>query len=196
MFVLGCCCCSVAQLCLTLCDSVDCRTPAFSVLHYLPEEFDQTHVHWASDAIQPTHPLSSPFPPAFSLSLHQGLFQWVGSLHQVAKVLEVQLQHQSFHEYSWLISFRIDWFALLPVQESSPTPQFKHTNSSALSLLRGPTLTSMHNYWKNQSLDYKDLCQQSDVSAFLYAIYVCAGMTSCNSKTDFPVSLWRPVSFL
>ena len=121
MFVLGCCCCSVAQLCLTLCDSMDCRTPAFSVLHYLPEEFDQTHVHWASDAIQPTHPLSSPFPPAFSLSLHQGLFQWVGSLHQVAKVLEVQLQHQSFHEYSWLISFRIDWFALLASQESSPT---------------------------------------------------------------------------
>ena len=114
----------------------------------------------------------------------------------MAKVLEVQLQYQSFNEYSWLISFRIDWFALLAVQESSPTPQFKRISSSALSLLYGPTLTSMHDYWKNHSLDYKDLCQQSDVSAFLYAVYVCAGMTSYNSKTHFHVSLWRPISFL
>ena len=70
-------------------------TPGFPVHHQLPE-LAQTHVHWVSDAIQPSHPLLSPSPPAFNLSHHQGLFQWVSSLHQVAKVLELQLQHQSF----------------------------------------------------------------------------------------------------
>ena len=71
------------------------QKPGLPVHHLLPE-FTQTHVHWVGDAIQPPHPLSSPFPPAFNLSQHQGLFQWVSSLHQVAKVLEFQLQHQSF----------------------------------------------------------------------------------------------------
>ena len=70
-------CCSVTHLCPTLCDLMDCSTPHFPVLHYLPE-FAQTRVHWISDAIQPSHPLSPPFPPALSLSQHQGLFQWVG----------------------------------------------------------------------------------------------------------------------
>ena len=81
------CCCSVAQSCPTLCDPVDCSTPGFPVLHHLPE-LAQTHVHGVS-AIQPSHPLSSPSPPAFNLSQHQGLFQWISSLHQVAKVLEL-----------------------------------------------------------------------------------------------------------
>ena len=89
------CCCSVTQSCLTLCDPKDCSTPGFSVLRHLPE-FAQTHVHWANDAFQPSHPLSSPSPPASNLSRDQGLFQWVSSLHQVARVLELQLQHQSF----------------------------------------------------------------------------------------------------
>ena len=88
-------CCLVTQSCPTLCDPMDCSTPGFSVLHHLPE-LGQTHAHWVSDAIQPSRPLSSPSPPAFNLSQHQGLFQWVSSLHQVAKVLEFQLQHQSF----------------------------------------------------------------------------------------------------
>ena len=86
---------SVAQLCLTLCDPMDCSMPGLPVHHQLLE-FTQTHVHWVGDAIQPSHPLSSPSPPAFNLSQHQGLFQWFTSLHQVAKVLEFQLQHQSF----------------------------------------------------------------------------------------------------
>ena len=86
---------SVTQSCLTLCNPMDCSAPGFSVHHQLLE-FTQTHVHWVSDAIQPSHPLSSPSPPAFNLSQHQGLFKWVSSLHQVAKVLEFQLQHQSF----------------------------------------------------------------------------------------------------
>ena len=82
------CCCSVAKLCLTLCDPMDCSTPGFPILHHLPE-FAQTHVHWISDAIQPSHPLASPSPPAFKLFQHQGLCQWVSSSHQVAKVLKV-----------------------------------------------------------------------------------------------------------
>ena len=86
---------SVAQSCLTLCYPMNCGTAGLPVHHQL-QEFTQTHVHWVGDAIQPCHPLSSPSPPAFSLSQHQGLFKWVSSLHQVAKVLEVQLQHQSF----------------------------------------------------------------------------------------------------
>ena len=82
---------SVAQLYPTLCDSTDCCTPGFSVHHQLPE-LAKTYVHWVGDAVQPSHPLSSPSPPAFNLSQHQGLFQWVSSLHQLAKVLEFQLQ--------------------------------------------------------------------------------------------------------
>ena len=86
---------SVAQSCLTLCDPMNCSTPGLRVHHQLPES-TQTHVHWVRDVIQPYHPLSSPSPPAFSLSQHQGLIKWVSSSHQVAKVLEFQLQHQSF----------------------------------------------------------------------------------------------------
>ena len=106
-------------------------------------------------ASQWSHPLSSPSPPAFNRSQHQGVFQWVHSSHQVAKVLELQLQHQSFQ---WI--FRTDFleYGLIgspcsprDSQESSPTPQFKSINSSALSFLYGPTLTSIHDYWKNHS---------------------------------------------
>ena len=74
-----------SQSCLTLCDPVNCSTPGFPVLHYL-SDLAQIHVHWVGDAIQPPHPLSPPSPPAFSLSQHQGLSQWVGSSHQVARV--------------------------------------------------------------------------------------------------------------
>ena len=86
---------SVPQSCLALFDPMDYSTPGFPVHHQLPE-LAQTHVHWVGDAIQPSHPLSSPSPPALNLSQHQGLYQWFGSLHQVAKLLELQLQHQSF----------------------------------------------------------------------------------------------------
>ena len=93
---------SVAQSCPTLCDPMDCSTPGLPVHHQIPE-FTQTHVHRVSDAIQPSHPLLSPSPPAFNLSQHQGLFKWVSSSHQVVKVLEFQLQHQSLQ---WI--FRTD----------------------------------------------------------------------------------------
>ena len=86
---------SVAQLCLTLCDPMNCSTPGLLVHHQLPES-TQTHVHWVSDAIQLSHPQSSSSPPALNLSQHQGLFKWVSPSHQVAKVLEFHLQHQSF----------------------------------------------------------------------------------------------------
>ena len=134
---------------------MDCSTPAFPVHHQLPE-LAQTHVHWVSDAIQPFHPVLSPFPPAFTLSQHQGLFQWVSSLHQVAKVLQFQLQHQSF-QWIFRTDFLEDGLARSPCsprdsQQSSPTPQFKSINSSALSFLYSPTLT-IHDHWKNHSLD-------------------------------------------
>ena len=86
------CCYSVVQLCPTLWDHKDCSAPGFLVFHYFLE-LAQTDVHWVRDAIQPSHPLSSPS-PALTISQHQGLFKWVSSSHQVAKVLELQLQHQ------------------------------------------------------------------------------------------------------
>ena len=93
---------SVTQLCPTLCNPMNRRTPGLPVHHRLPES-TQTHVHRVSDAIQPSHPLLSPSPPAPNPSQHQGLLQWVNSSHEVAKVLEFQLQHQSFQ---WI--FRTD----------------------------------------------------------------------------------------
>ena len=86
---------SVTQSCPTVCDPMNHSTPGLPVHHQLPE-FTQTHAHRVSDAIQPSHPLLSPFPPALNLSQHHSLFKWVSSSHQVAKVLEFQLQHQSF----------------------------------------------------------------------------------------------------
>ena len=86
---------SVTQSCPTLCDPMNCSTPGLPVHHRLLES-TQTHVHWVGDAIQPSYPLSSPSPPVLNLSQHQSLFKWVSFSHQVAKVLEVQLQHQSF----------------------------------------------------------------------------------------------------
>ena len=116
-----------------------------------------THVHRVSDAIQPSHPLLSPSPPAPNPSQHQSLFQWVNSSHELAKVLEFQLQHHSFQRNP-----RADLFQNGLVgspwsprdsQKASPTPQFKSINSSALSLLHSLTLTSIHDHWKNHSLD-------------------------------------------
>ena len=112
--------------------------PGFPVHHQLLE-FTQTHVHWVGEAIQPPHPLSPPSPPAFNLSQHQGLFKWFSSLHQVAKVLEFQFQHQSF-QWIFRTDFLYDGLVGSPCcprdsQESSPMPQFKSISSSVLSLL-------------------------------------------------------------
>ena len=103
-------CCSVTKLYLTLCNPMDCSTLGSPVLHHLPG-FAQIHVHWIGDAIQTSHPLSSPSPPALNLSQHQGLFQWVGSSPQMPKYWSFSISTAS--KYSGLISFRIDWFDLL-----------------------------------------------------------------------------------
>ena len=143
-----------------LCNPMDCSTPGFSVSHNL-WKFVQVHVHWIGDAIQPSHPLSPSSPPAPNLSQHQGLSQRVGSLHQGAKALELQLLRQPFQWMFRVDFFRIDWFDLLAVQrtlqESSPAPQFKSVNSSALSLLYGPALTYVHDYRKAITLTYGPL---------------------------------------
>ena len=134
---------------LSLFDPTDYSMPGLLVHHQLLE-FIQTHVHWVSDAIQPSHPLSSPS-AALSLSQHQNLSKWVSSLHQVAKVLEFQLQHQSFQ---W--TPRTDLLVESPPrdsQESSPTPQFKSVSPLVLSFFYGPTLTSIRDYWKNHTFD-------------------------------------------
>ena len=152
---------SSAQSCPTLCNPMDCSTLGLPVHHWLLE-FTQTLVHWMGDAIQQSHTLSSRSPPAFNLSQHQGVFQWVSSLHQVAKVLEFQLQHQSF-QWTFRTAFLQDslvWSPCSPKdsQESSPTPQFKSINSLVLSFLYSPILTSIHDHWKNLSFDQTDLC--------------------------------------
>ena len=120
---------SVAQSCPTLCDPMNRSTSGLPLHHQLPE-FTQTHVHWVGDASQPSHPLSSPSSPAPNPSQHQGLFQWVSSSHEVAKVLEFQLQHQSFQWTPRLISFRMDWLDLLAVQGILKS-LFQHHSSKA-----------------------------------------------------------------
>ena len=132
---------------------MDCHTPGFLVLHYLPE-FAQTHVHWVSDGMQPSHPLSSPFPSAFYLSQQQGLFQWVNSSHQVAKVLATQLQHSPSNEYSGFSFFKI---GLISLKSKGLSRVFSNTtvqniNSFMPSLLYGPTLTFINDYWKTIAL--------------------------------------------
>ena len=147
--------CSVAQSCLTVFDPMDCSTPGFPVHHQLPE-LTRTHVHWVSDVILPSYPLSSPSPLAFNLSQHKSfpVSQFFSSGGQSigvsasASVLPKNIQ---------------DWFPLglnggspccpRGFQESSPTQHFKSINSSVLSFLYSPTLTAVRDYWKNHSLD-------------------------------------------
>ena len=144
--------------------------PGFPVHHRLPV-LGQTPVHRVSDAIQPSHPLSSPTPPCLQSFPASGSFpvshfftsggQSIGASASASVLPTNRIG---------LISFRIDWFELPEVlrdsQDSSPAPQFKSINSLALRLLCGPALTSTHDYWKNHNFGYLDLCQQSDVSTF------------------------------
>ena len=144
---------SVASM---FCDPMDCSKPGFPVHHQLPE-LAQTHVHRVSDAMQSSHPLLSASPPTFNLSQHQGLFKWVSSSHLVAKVLEFQIQHQSF-QWIFRTDFPYDGLVGSPCsprdsQESFPTPQFKSINFSALRFLYNPTLTSNYDYWKKHSFN-------------------------------------------
>ena len=146
---------SVAQSCLTLCNFMDHSTPGLLIHHQLPE-LAQTYVHWVGDAIQPSQPLSSPSPPFFNLSQHQGLFQWVSSLNPVAKC---SYSISPSNEHSGLISFRMEWFDLLAVQGTLKSLLQHHSSkasvlsSSVLSFLYGSTLTSIDDYWKKHSFD-------------------------------------------
>ena len=145
---------SVTQSCLTLCDPKDYSMPGLPVHHQLLE-FTQTHVHWVGDAIQPSHPLFSLSPPTFSLSQDQGLFKWVNSSHQVARIstsasiLPMNIQGWFPLEFSGLISLQYKGLSRV----FASTTVFKSINSSVFSLLHGPTLTSIHDYWKNHCLN-------------------------------------------
>ena len=145
---------SVTQLCLTLCDPKNRSTQGLPVHHQLTE-FTQTHVYW----VQPSHPLLSPS-PALNLSKHQGLFKWVSSSYQVAKVLEFQLQHQSFQ---WTPRrLPLGWTGWISLQSkglwrvfSKTTVQKHQVFGTQLSLWSNSHI--QHDHWKNHSLDYRPL---------------------------------------
>ena len=146
---------SVTQSYPTLCESMNCSLPGLPVHHQLVDS-TQIHVHWVGDAIQPSHPLSSPSLPALNLSQHQGLFKWVSSLHQVAKVLDFSLSISPSSEHSGLISFRMDWLDLLAVQGMLKS-HLQHYSSNASILWCSAffmiQLTFIHDDWKNDNFD-------------------------------------------
>ena len=147
---------SVTQLCPTLCDPMAYSTPGFPV-HHQCLELAQIHVHRVGDAIQPSHPLSSPSPTAFKIFPAIRVFSKKSVLPiKWPKSWSFSFSISPSNEYSQLISFRIDWLDLLAVQgtlKSYATPQFKSINSSVLSFLYNPTLTSIHDHWKNHTFD-------------------------------------------
>ena len=124
---------SVTQLCPTLCNSMSCSTPGLPVHHQLLE-FTQTHVHWVGDAIQPSHPLSSPSPPTFNLFQYQGLFKQVSSSYQVAKIWSFSFNISPSNEHPGLISFRMDWLALLAVQGTLKSLLQHHSSKASILL--------------------------------------------------------------
>ena len=144
---------------------MDCSTPGFPVHHQLPE-LAQTHVHRVGDAIQLSRPLSSPSPPAFNLSQHQGLFQWVSSSHHWSFSFSISPSN----EYSGLTPFRIDWLDLRAVQGTLKSLLQHHSSKSSILWRSAFFIVQLsHTYMtvgKNHSFVYTDLCQQTDVSAF------------------------------
>ena len=176
--------------CLTLCHPKDCRMPGSPVLHHL-QDLAQTHVHWVSDAIQSTHPVSpsslwlQSFPASGSFPMNQ-------FLHQVARVLEVQ--HKSF---LWIfrVDFLQDWLVWSPCSLSysqvlSNTTVLQSINSSVHSLLYCPTLKSIHDYWKNHSFDYTDLCRQSSVYITEWVMRHIYCMTIISDLVIYLPSTW------
>ena len=140
------------------------------VFHYLPE-FAQTHVHWVSDSIQSSHPLSPPSPPALSLSQHQSLFQWDCSLNHGPEYWNFSFCISPSNEYSGLISFGIDCLILLLCKGLSRVLQHHSLKASILQCsVFIMVQLSHHDYWENHSFDYMDLCWQSDVCAFEFAV--------------------------
>ena len=156
---------SVAQSCPTPCDPINHSTPGLPVHHQL-REFTQIHVHWVSDAIEPSYPLLSPSPPALNLSQHQSLFKWISSLHQVAKILEFSastsvppMNTQDWSPLGWT-----GWISKGLSRVVPNTTVQKH-QFFGFSFLYSPTHTSIYDHWRNHSLDQTDLCWQSNVSA-------------------------------
>ena len=173
-------CCSVVNSCWTLCHPMDFSTPGFPVLHYLPEfaqihEFAQTHIHWVGDAIQQFHPLSTPS-PAFNLSQHQGIFQCqlftsggqIIGASASASVLPVNIQGRFPLWLTGLISLQSKGLSRV----FSSTTVWKH-HSYALSPLYGPTLISVHDYWKNHSFGYMDLSAKWCLCFLICYLQVC-----------------------
>ena len=164
------CCCSVAKWCLTLplklhgLQHVSLPCPSSS-----PRVCSNSYP-LVGDAIQPSHPLSSPSLSAFNLSQHQGLFLWVSFSHEMAKVFSFSILPTNIQGWFLLgltgLIYLLSKGLFRDSQKSSPAPRFKSINSLVLGLLPGPTPTSIHGYWKNHSCDYTQLCWQSDVSAF------------------------------
>ena len=174
-------------ICFWLCNPTDCSTPGLPVRHYLLE-LAQVHVHWVSDAIQPSHPLMPFSPSAINPSQRQRLFQWViwfpsdyqntgASPSVLPKIIRVD--------------FSSDWRVWSPrcprdSQDSSPAPQFEGINCLAFCLLYYPALTTICDHWEDRSLDYTDLHRQSNVSAFRYTVEVCHSFPAKKqSSSDF-----------
>ena len=166
----GSCCCLVAQLCLTLCDPMNCSTPGFPVPHHLPE-LAQPHVHCIGDAVRPSHPLMPSSPSALNLSQHQGLLQWIVCSHQMTKYWSFRLSIRPSSEYSGLFSLKIDWSPCCPrdFQESSGTTVRRHQLLGVLPSV-GPSLTTVHDHSEHHSLDNTDLCWESNVSTLQHAV--------------------------
>ena len=206
---------SVVQLCPTLCNPMNAARPGLPVHHQLPE-FIQTHVHCVSDAIQPSHPLSSPSPPALNLSQHQGLCKWVSSPHQVTKVLEFQLQHQSLQ---WTprtnLLFRMDWLDLLAVQgtlksllqhHSSKASILRHSRKLPRTIIKWTLMYIPHDLIKNinhKSLQsYPTLCNPMDCSRPGSSVHgilqtrILEWVVMTFSRGSFPAKDWIHVSYV
>ena len=155
---------------------MDCSMPGFPVPHHLPE-FAQVHVRFISNTVQPSHPLMHSSPSAVNVSQHQGLIQWVICSHQITKILELQLQRQSF-QWIFRVDLPLDWLVGSPCcprdfQESSSAPQFEGINSVVFCLLYSPALTTVCDHWENHSLDYTDLCHiRYDLANALLSVYL------------------------
>ena len=159
---------SVAQPCPTFCDPLDGITPGFSVHHQFLE-LAQNHVQWVGDAILPSYPLSSPSPPVFNLSQHQGLFQWVSSSHQVPKYWSFTISPSS--EYSALISFRIDWFDLLEVQ--GPLKSLLQNHGSKASILRHSAFFMVQLWHAYMTTEKPQLWLNGPLSAICFCFLIC-----------------------
>ena len=164
----------VAQSCLTLWSPMNCCIPGLPV-HPQLLELAQTHVHWVGDTTQPSHPLSSPSPPALNLSQNQGLFKWVSSSHQLAKVLELQLQHHSVLPMNIRDWFPLGWTSWISLQSKVLSSLLQHHSSNASILWHSAffTVQLSHPYMttgKTIALTRRTLVGKVNISAFEYAI--------------------------